>query len=457
LVSGKPPRRSVYATSRVTAVRRRYLNTFRGEPAISGFAWHFTPTLRSSLRFAIQMGSGLHARVPHASPCPRVDHPVSGRLPATCRPFGLAFAPAPAVPALTSRRTTTRRLILQKARRHSRPLARTPLRPAGSARFQALFHSPRRGAFHRSLTVLVPYRSLRVFSLGSWSTRFPTRFRVSDGTHVNAAPPPTPDRLRDSHPLRSTVPVSFGSHVCGGRGRGTVLPASRSTPTQQRVPAHPLTRFGLLPFRSPLLRESSLFLAVLRCFSSRGLPTPIADVSPRCRGGVAPFGYPWITRCQHVPRAFRGVAASFIGSRRLGIHRALIIVDSHPADPPDTPLSRRRRDPAPCFGLHASCPAETGVLSGGVAGIRTPDLRRARAALSQLSYDPVAASAQPRPSVGAPGLEPGTSVLSGPRSHHLSYAPAARPRGRRRRSEATTHLRSIPHPPAPPGRPQTGP
>ena len=119
MVSGKPPHRSGYATSLVTAARRRYLNTFRGEPAISGFAWHFTPTHRSSLRFAIQMGSGLHARVPHASPCPWVDHPVSGRLPATCRPFGLAFAPAPAVPALTSRRTTTRRLILQKARRHS--------------------------------------------------------------------------------------------------------------------------------------------------------------------------------------------------------------------------------------------------------------------------------------------------------------------------------------------------
>ena len=178
MVSGKPPRRSVYATSRVTAVRRRYLNTFRGEAAISG---HFTPTLRSSLRFAIQMGSGLHARVPRASPCPRVDHPVSGRLPATCRPFGLAFAPAPAVPALTSRRTTTRWLVLQKARRH-RGCAR--LRPAGSARFQALFHSPRRGAFHRSLTVLVPYRSPAVFSLGSWSTPLPTRYHVSDGTHA---------------------------------------------------------------------------------------------------------------------------------------------------------------------------------------------------------------------------------------------------------------------------------
>src|SRR5687768_6823569 len=102
----------------MTAAPRRYLNTFRGEPAISRFAWHFTPTLRSSLRFAIQMGSGLHARVPRASPCPRVDHRVSGRMPATCRPFGLAFAPAPAVPALTSRRTSTRWLILQKARRH---------------------------------------------------------------------------------------------------------------------------------------------------------------------------------------------------------------------------------------------------------------------------------------------------------------------------------------------------
>ena len=76
---------------------RLYLNTFRGEPAISGFDWHFTPTLRSSLPFVTDMGSGLHERVPPASPCPRVDHPVSGQLNATCRPFGLAFAPAPAV------------------------------------------------------------------------------------------------------------------------------------------------------------------------------------------------------------------------------------------------------------------------------------------------------------------------------------------------------------------------
>ena len=57
---------------------------------------------------------------------------------------------------------------------------------------------------------------------------------------------------------------------------------------------------------------------------------------------------------------------------------------------------------------------------GGAAGIRTPDLRRAKAALSQLSYGP---GRQGRTLVGAPGLEPGTSALSGPRSNHLSYAP----------------------------------
>jgi hypothetical protein len=61
---------------------------------------------------------------------------------------------------------------------------------------------------------------------------------------------------------------------------------------------------------------------------------------------------------------------------------------------------------------------------GGAAGIRTPDLRRARAALSQLSYGPD--TRPPVPRVGAPGLEPGTSALSGPRSNRLSYAPAAR-------------------------------
>ena len=48
---------------------------------------------------------------------------------------------------------------MQKARRHSIKL----LRPLVGVRFQELFHSPVRGAFHLSLTVLVRYRSLALY------------------------------------------------------------------------------------------------------------------------------------------------------------------------------------------------------------------------------------------------------------------------------------------------------
>ena len=49
----------------------------------------------------------------------------------------------------------TRRFIMQKARRHWH----SQLRPLVGARVQDLFHSPARGSFHLSLTVLVRYRS----------------------------------------------------------------------------------------------------------------------------------------------------------------------------------------------------------------------------------------------------------------------------------------------------------
>ena len=48
------------------------------------------------------------------------------------------------------------------------------LRLLVNVRFQVLFHSPHRGAFHLSLTVLVHYRSLEVFSLGRWTPLLPT-------------------------------------------------------------------------------------------------------------------------------------------------------------------------------------------------------------------------------------------------------------------------------------------
>src|ERR687883_1374745 len=43
------------------ADRRLPLKAFRGEPAISGFDWHFTSTHSSSLTFEPVMGSGLQS------------------------------------------------------------------------------------------------------------------------------------------------------------------------------------------------------------------------------------------------------------------------------------------------------------------------------------------------------------------------------------------------------------
>ena len=68
----------------------------------------------------------------------------------------LAFATDPVLNTLTLLDKVTRRLIMQKARRHPKGL-----RPLVSVWFQDLFHSLVQGSFHLSLTVLVHYRSLR--------------------------------------------------------------------------------------------------------------------------------------------------------------------------------------------------------------------------------------------------------------------------------------------------------
>lgn len=65
------------------------------------------------------------------------------------------------------------------------------------------------------------------------------------------------------------------------------------------------------------------------------------------------------------------------------------------------------------------------VLFGGAGGTRTPDFLLAKEALSQLSYGPTVSGVRCQVSggselVGDGGLEPPTSVLSGPRSNRLS-------------------------------------
>ena len=71
--------------------------------------------------------------------------------------FRLAFATPPPLKGLSLLQIITPRPIMQKVRRY--PTRR--LRPLVGNKFQILFHSLNKGAFHLSLTVLVHYRSIR--------------------------------------------------------------------------------------------------------------------------------------------------------------------------------------------------------------------------------------------------------------------------------------------------------
>src|SRR5204863_199697 len=74
--------------------------------------------------------------------------------------FGLAFAPAPRLRRLTLPRSSNSPAHYAKGTRSGLPSCDgIALPPLVGKRFQVLFHSPHRGSFRLSLTVLVHYRS----------------------------------------------------------------------------------------------------------------------------------------------------------------------------------------------------------------------------------------------------------------------------------------------------------
>ena len=198
---------------------------------------------------------------------------------------------------LASPHTATRRFILQKTRRN----ARAPRHLEGPW-FQVLFHSPRRGSFHLSLTVLCaiggrPYSALDRgrpgFGQGSTCPAL-LRNRVTETRLF---------RVRGCHPLRPRCPARSAIVWFSRKLRG-------SSP---RGPATPLMRFGLLPVRSPLLGESLLisFPGLLRWFTSpsvASVPYFIRIFGWRSRlRRVAPFGNPGIKGRSLLPLDFRGL------------------------------------------------------------------------------------------------------------------------------------------------------
>ncbi len=203
-------------------------------------------------------------------------------------------------------RRCTRRIILQKARHQA--MGETPSRPLTACQrmVSGLFHSPYRGAFHRSLTVLIRYRSSQVGSLGGWSPQFPTGFLESRGTQALSRER-QPGRVRESHPLCSDIPVHSPLVACSVLlGLQHPVPVSRA-------------RFGLLRVRSPLLAASRLMSLPqgTEMFQFPWCPSAslcIQDgISRHDAGGVAPFGDSRLFACARLPVNVSARAPSFIG------------------------------------------------------------------------------------------------------------------------------------------------
>ena len=94
---------------------------------------------------------------------------------------------------------------MQKARRH--PFG---LRPLVGARFQVLFHSPNRGAFHLSLALLFTIGHQGVLSLARWAALLHARFHGTGATQEIC--------------WRS-VPFAYGAvTLFGGPFQGTSVP-----------------------------------------------------------------------------------------------------------------------------------------------------------------------------------------------------------------------------------------
>ena len=132
-----------------------------------------------------------------------------------------------------------------------------------------------------------------VFSLAGWSRRIHAGFHVSRTTQGAAM---------SAHASRKGLSPAAARLSRRFRSHAQVQYRGPTTPRRPRPP-----RFGLLPVRSPLLRESLLFslpagtkMFQFPAFASR----PSRDGSPSgCR--VVPFGDPRITGRLRLPAAFR--------------------------------------------------------------------------------------------------------------------------------------------------------
>ena len=199
-------------------------------------------------------GFGPPQSLTSASACPWVAHPASRLQRATARHLKGSLSLRLAS-SLTSPRTVTRWLILQKARRHPKK----GLRLLVGARFQVLFHSPLGVLFTFPSRYWFAIGHGRVLSLGGWSPLLRTGFHVPGPTRGRASEA-TRIRVRGSHPLRPAFPCRSASVWLCDSARESRL-SGWLAPQPPRSNALSLARarvWALVRFRSPLLPESRL-------------------------------------------------------------------------------------------------------------------------------------------------------------------------------------------------------
>ena len=198
-------------------------------------------------------------------------------------------------------------------------------------RFQVLFHSPHRGAFHLSLTVLVHYRSQASYlALGDGPPSFP-QGSTCPAVLRNQTSEPHSFRLRGLHPVSPTIPdrsarrsVSYSPASRQGRH---VRPCNTVDTTLAGLAYR---RFRLFPLRSPLLGESRLLSVPpgTEMVHFPGSATPPYAFRWRDRG-LPSMGCP-IRKSpgQSLFAAHRSLSqltTSFIAVLRQGIHRTPLL------------------------------------------------------------------------------------------------------------------------------------
>ena len=186
------------------------------------------------------------------------------------------------------------------------------LPPLVGTRFQGLFHPPPGVLFTFPSRYSFTIGHRLVFRLGRWSCQLQSGFLVSRFTQVRI-PGRTHGFVYGAITLYGLAFQPASTPHAQTPGRSAALPGPALQPRMRNGCRLPRIRFGLIPFRSPLLRESLLFpfprgteMFQFPRLASTGLYIHPA-MTGHHPGRVPPFGHPGINARVQLPLAYRSL------------------------------------------------------------------------------------------------------------------------------------------------------